>query len=76
LLIPDCTAVIDGTGSSASDGIANVSYTNGTGVLRARTGGNLHFYNVRGCAGLIRTGDSATISAKFSVSPRQVIISP
>jgi hypothetical protein len=77
LVVPDCTAVIDGTSGSASDGIANVSYTNSTGVLQARTtGGNLHFYNVRGCAGLIRTGDSAAISAKFSVSPRQVITSP
>jgi hypothetical protein len=77
LLFPQCTAVIDGTSGSASDGIANASYTNRTGALQARTtGGNLHFYKVRGCAGLIRTGDSATISARFSVSPRQVITSP
>jgi hypothetical protein len=77
LLFPDCDAVIDGTSGSASNGIANVGYTNSTGVLQARTtGGNLHFYNVRGCAGTIRTGDSATITAKFSVSPRQVITSP
>lgn len=77
LLMPDCDAVIDGSSGSASDGIVNVRYTNSTGVLQARTtGGNLHFYNVRGCAGLIRTGDSATISARFTVSPKQVITSP
>jgi hypothetical protein len=77
LLVPDCDAVIDGTSGSASDGIVNVRYINSTGVFQARTtGGNLHFYNVRGCAGLIRTGDSATISARFAVSPKQVITSP
>jgi len=40
------------------------------------TGGNLHFYNVRGCAGLIGTGDSATISATYTVSRKQAITSP
>jgi hypothetical protein len=77
LLMPNCAAVIDGTSGSASDGIVKVGYTDSTGLLQARTtGGNLHFYNVRGCAGLIRTGDSVTISAKFTVSPKQVITSP
>jgi hypothetical protein len=77
MLMPDCDAVIDGSSGSASDGIVKVGYTNSTGVLQARTtGGNLHFYNVQGCAGLIRTGDSATITARFSVSPKQVITSP
>ena len=72
-----CTAVIDGTSSAASDGTVKVRYTNSTGRLRTRTtGGNLHFYNVRGCAGLVITGDSATLSATFTVSPKQAITSP
>jgi len=72
-----CTAVIDGTSGAASDGTVKVRYTNSTGRLRTRTtGGNLHFYHVRGCAGLINTGDPATISAIYTMSPVQAITSP
>jgi hypothetical protein len=77
LTFPSCTAVIDGTSGTASDGIVKFRYTNSTGVLRTRTtGGTLHFYNVRGCAGLVVTGDSATISATYTLSPKQTITSP
>lgn len=77
LLLPGCTAVIDGTSGTASDGIVQVRYTNSTGVLKpVATGGNLHFYNVRGCAGLFETGDSAIISATYTVRPKQTITSP
>jgi hypothetical protein len=72
-----CTAVIDGTSGTASDGTVKFSYSDRTGVLQVRaTGGNLHFYNVQGCAGLINTGDSASISATFTVSPKQAITGP
>jgi hypothetical protein len=72
-----CTAVIDGTSGTASDGTVKFSYSDRTGVLQVRaTGGNLHFYNVQGCAGLINTGDSASISATFTVSPKQAITNP
>jgi hypothetical protein len=74
---PGCTAVIDGTSGTAGDGTVPVRYTNSTGRLRTRaTGGNLHFYKVLGCAGLINTGDTATISAIYTMSPAQVITSP
>ena len=72
-----CTAVIDGTSGTASDGTVKFSCSDPTGVLQVRaTGGNLHFYNVQGGAGLINTGDSASISATFTVSPKQAITSP
>jgi len=72
-----CTAVIDGTSGTASDGTVTVRYTNSTGRLQTRTtGGNLHFYHVRGCAGLINTGDPATIRVTLTMSPRQAITSP
>lgn len=72
-----CTAVIDGTSATASDGLVKFRYTNSTGVLQTRTtGGALHFYNVRGCAGLVVTGDSATIKATYMLSPKQTITSP
>ncbi len=74
---PSCTAVIGGTSVTASDGTVKFGYSGRTGVLQFRAfGGNLHFYNVQGCAGLINTGDSATLSATFTVSPKQAITSP
>jgi hypothetical protein len=76
LSFSSCTAVIDGTSAAAGDGMARFRYTNGTGVLRLTGGGNLHFYNVRGCAGLLNTGDSAAVSATYPVAPRQTITSP
>jgi hypothetical protein len=72
-----CTAVIDGTSGTAGNGIVKAGYTNGTGRLQTRTtGGNLHFYHVRGCAGLLNTGDPATIRITLTMSPRQTITSP
>ena len=74
---PSCTGVIDGTSGTASDGTVEFRYTHSTSRLKLlTTGGNLHFYNVRGCAGLIRTSDPATISATITVSPKQTITSP
>jgi hypothetical protein len=72
-----CTAVIKGTSGTAPDGVASVSYTSRTGILKfLPTGGDLHWYHVRQCAGLINNGDAATISASYTISPRQVITSP
>lgn len=77
LMFPGCTAVIDGTSATASDGHVKFHYSDSTGHLTTlTTGGNLHFYNVRGCAGLFNTGDPMTISANFAVSPKQAITSP
>jgi len=72
-----CTAVIKGTGGTVPDGVASVSYTSKTGILKVLpTGGNLHWYHARRCAGIINNGDAATISASYTISPRQVITSP
>jgi hypothetical protein len=74
---PGCRAVIDGTSAEASDGIVKISYTDSTAKLKTRTtGGNLHFYNVAGCLGLLLTGDLVTVSGTFTVSPKQAITSP
>lgn len=72
-----CRAVIDGTSGTAGDGIVKSTYTNRTVRLRALTvGGSLHFYDVSGCAGLLRGGDPVILSAGFAVSPKQAITSP
>ena len=72
-----CDPVIDGTSGTASDGLAKFTYTNSTARLRPlATGGNMHFYNVGGCAGLFNTGDPVTLSATFTMSSKQTITSP
>jgi len=74
---PSCSATINGVGGSAADGVVAVSYTVKTGTLQVRAGGgNLHWYQVSGCAGLLGDGDRATLSAAYTVSPRQQITSP
>lgn len=74
---PSCSAVLGGSSATATDGHMRFSYTDSTGRLTIRTsGGNLHFYNVSGCAGLWNTGDPLTISGVFPVSPKQSITSP
>ena len=74
---PSCTAVLGGSSATAIDGHVRFSYTDSTGRLKIlTTGGNLHFYNVTGCAGLWNTGDPLTISGTFPLSPKQAITSP
>ncbi|MBO0825931.1 MAG: hypothetical protein J2P27_19065 [Actinobacteria bacterium] len=74
---PGCSAVIDGTSGTASDGIIRFTYTTSTATLKVLPkGGNLRFYNLSGCAGLFAGGDPATISGKLSVRPKQTITSP
>lgn len=74
---PSCQAVIDGTSATASDGHVKFSYSDGTGRLTTlTTGSNLHFYNVKGCAGLFDDNDPMTISATFPLSPKQSVTSP
>jgi hypothetical protein len=72
-----CTAAVKATSSTTPDGVAPVSYASRTGTLKIlTTGGDLHFYHVRNCAGIVRDGDAATLSASYTISPRQVITSP
>ena len=73
-----CTAAIDGTSGTASDGQVRFTYTDSTGRLRVlATRGNLHFWNVSaGCLGLLNSGDRAALSVIFTVSPEQAITSP
>lgn len=74
---PGCRAVANGTGGGTADGVAAVSYANSTARLTFHpAGGNLHWYHVTGCAGLLGDGDRATLSAAYAVSPAQTITSP
>jgi hypothetical protein len=73
-----CTAVVDGTGATANNGRVAITYTNSSHTLKVlTTGGNLHIYNVSsGCAGAIKSGDAASQSAAYVITPAQTITSP
>lgn len=72
-----CTAVLNGTSGATPDGVVAVSYANKTGTLKIlQAGGDLHWRHVHGCAGVVRDGDAATLSAGYAVSPGQAITSP
>jgi hypothetical protein len=73
---PSCSAVVDGTGASANNGMVTATYTNSTGKLATTGAGNLHIYKVVGCAGLINTGDGTSFKGSYTVSPKQTITSP
>jgi hypothetical protein len=74
---PSCQSLISGTSAAATDGHVKFRYADTTGHLTTlTTGGNLHFYNVRGCAGLFNSGDPMTIGGTFPLSPKQAITSP
>jgi hypothetical protein len=74
---PGCSATVDGTGATANNGKVKVTYKNSTHKLSVlAAGGNLHVYNVSGCAGLINSGDATTFVGAYTVSPAQTITSP
>jgi hypothetical protein len=73
-----CNFVIASTSGTASDGRVRFTYTDSTGRLTVLAdSGNLHFWNVSaGCLGGFNDGDRATLSATYTVSPKQAITSP
>ena len=73
---PSCSATVDGTGASANNGMVTATYTNSTGTLAPTGAGNLHVYNVKGCAGLINSGDASSFKGSYAVTPKQSITSP
>jgi hypothetical protein len=73
---PSCSAVVDGTGATANNGMVAAKYSNSTGKLTTTGAGNLHIYNVNGCAGLIHDGDASSFKGSYTISPKQTITSP
>jgi hypothetical protein len=73
---PGCSATVDGTSATANNGSVTAKYSNSTGKLSTTGAGNLHVYNVSGCAGLINNNDSTSFVGSYAVSPKQTITSP
>lgn len=63
---PKCSAVIDGTAPGAGDGKVHFTYTNNGGFTLTGAG-NLHFYQVSGCNGHIKNGDSMTYTDSLGI---------
>jgi hypothetical protein len=73
---PSCSANVGGA-TAGSKGKVKVTYKNSTGKLSVlATGGNLHVFNVVGCAGLINSGDATQFVGTYTVTPKQTIKSP
>jgi hypothetical protein len=73
---PSCSADVAGATATAK-GKVKVTYTNSTGKLKVlAAGGNLHVFNVVGCAGLINSGDVTQFVGTYTVTPKQTITSP
>ena len=63
---PGCSADVDGTGGGTNTGVIHFMFRHISGGLGAvATDGNLHFYSVSGCAGLVSNGDPASLSVSY-----------
>ena len=58
-----CSGILDGTAAGANDGTVPYRYYNNPEMLITSGPGDLHIYNVTGCAGLFNTGDPFTLSS-------------
>jgi hypothetical protein len=72
---PSCSATVDGTGAGANNGSVTAKPATAR-ASHAGTKGNLHVYNVSGCAGLIKNNDTTSFVGSYAVSPKQTITSP
>ena len=73
---PSCSANVGGA-TATSKGKVKITYKNSTGKLSVlAAGGNLHVWNVSGCAGLINSGDATQFVGVYTVTPKQKITSP
>jgi hypothetical protein len=77
-----CSAVVDGTGATAANGMVKNHYNNtGHHLELHATQANLHFYAVSGCGAqsgspLASTDRAALANPKYAISPVQTITSP
>src|SRR5215470_6308529 len=73
-----CSAVIDGTGATADNGMVKGKFSNPKDALKVlATGGNLHLYNVSsGCQGAVHSGDAVNFTTSYKFTPKTIIKSP
>jgi hypothetical protein len=65
---PACSADVDGTGAGTDTGKVHFTFSHASGSLGVvLAGGNLHIYDVSGCAGLIGNGDPVSFSVSYRI---------
>jgi hypothetical protein len=70
-----CSAIVDGTGAAAHNGMVRATFANGTDILKVLAGsGNLHLYN--NTCPVINSGDAVNFTGAYKLTPKQVITSP
>jgi len=75
--LSNIVANISGPSCSASvSGSVNVTFTNSTDVLAVQPNYGLIFTSVSGCLGLISTGQHASFSGSFAITPGLNVSSP
>lgn len=63
---PGCSANVDGTGGRTNTGVIHFMFKHVSGGLGVVvTAGNLHFYAVSGCSGLVGNGDPVSFSVSY-----------
>jgi hypothetical protein len=68
-----CSAALDGTAAGADDGLTTFTYTNSASKLTLGATGNLRWWAVGGCSGLVGNDDPGQASGTITVTPAQVI---
>jgi hypothetical protein len=69
-----CTAILSGTSASDGNGEIKVHYNNSKArIATIPTEETLRLFDVNGCTGLFKTGDSMTLTAAFKLTPAQTI---
>ena len=73
-----CSAIIDGTGATAHNGMVKGKFNNTKDALKVlATGGNLHLYSVSsGCQGAVNSGDAVNFTTSYKFTPKTIIKSP
>jgi hypothetical protein len=72
-----CSAVVNGTDGATADGVLKATYSDRTGsLIFLAAGGNLRYWDVKGCGRLLNNGDPVALTAVYTISPKEIVTSP
>jgi hypothetical protein len=72
---PNCSAQVGGA-SPGTGGTVDATFSNSTHQLTLLSTGNLHLWNVSGCGGALKSGDSSALTGTWSFATQQTMTSP
>lgn len=72
-----CSAVVNGSGGAAADGVVSAIYNDRSGQLTLLpAGGSLHYWHIKRCYRLLNDSDPVALTASYVIHPVQDITSP